>query len=235
MGETIRARSAARRSGPGRRPAALAAALAWLCQACGPETPPEPAPPPAADAQAEAAPAEPAEPAAPQPAPAVSEPFRAALSALVGAVGPWTDVHARVWTEPDPVPDDGTYAVRFRAECGGCEALLFAIDAKRYQIALLYPNPYEPAEPLEAGAVRQVPSSAEHYSLRAVGGQGMDMLKLFVVRGDPGFPPTAFQSWAATPEEPERVAELAAFLEGLGARTFGTAEVPLRIAGPGGR
>ena len=43
----------------------------------------------------------------------------------------------------------------------------------------------------------------------------MDLLKLFVARDDFGFPPIGVDSWTATPAQPERVAELARFLESV--------------------
>ena len=57
----------------------------------------------------------------------------------------------------------------------------------------------------------------------------MDFLKLFVIRGGFDFPPDPSQSWYATPDEPERVAELAAFLQGLEGKQWGSAATPLHI------
>jgi hypothetical protein len=168
-------------------------------------------------------------PAAQRPLPeaAADGSFAAVRKALLGAVGPWGEAGARIWTEPDPVPNDATYLVGFEAQCD-CAALIFSVDGSADDLSLLYPNPYEPPVPLAAGESVEIPSSSS-YSLRAVGGQGMDFLKLFVVRGEFDFPPDPSQSWYATPEEPERIAELAAFLRGLEGRQWDSAAVPLHI------
>jgi len=163
----------------------------------------------------------------PPPEEAADGSFEAVRKALLGAAGPWEEAGARIWTEPDPVPNDATYVVRFEAQCD-CAAVIFSVDGSADDISLLYPNPYESPSPLAAGETVEIPSSSS-YSLRAVGGQGMDFIKLFVVRGELGFPPDPSQSWYATPEETERVAELAAFLQGLEGAEWGSAATPLHI------
>ena len=82
--------------------------------------------------------------------------------------------------------------------------------------------------PLVAGKTVEIPSSSA-YALRAVGGQGMDFLKLFVIRGEFAFPPDGAQSWYSTPEEPERVAELAALLKRLEGQQWESVAAPLHI------
>jgi class 3 adenylate cyclase len=192
----------------------------------------EPAAPPATepDGEAEVGDFESAlSPAAERPLPeeATDGSFEAVRKALLGAAGPWEEAGARIWTEPDPVPNDATYVVRFDAKCD-CAAVIFSVDGSADDISLLYPNPYESPAPLAAGETVEIPSSSS-YSLRAVGGQGMDFLKLFVVRGELDFPPDPSQSWYATPEETERVAELAAFLQRLKGEQWGSAATPLHI------
>jgi class 3 adenylate cyclase len=163
----------------------------------------------------------------PLPEKVIDGSFAAVRKALLGAAGPWGEAGARIWTDPDPVADDATYIVRFEALCD-CAALVFSVDGSTEDISLLYPNPYESPAPLAAGETVQIPSSST-YSLRAVGGQGMDFLKLFVIRGEFAFPPDPSKSWYATPDEPERVAELAAFLRGLEGRDWDSAATPLHI------
>jgi hypothetical protein len=153
--------------------------------------------------------------------------FDAVRNALLGASGSWGEAGARIWTEPNPVPNDETYLVRFEAQCD-CAVLIFSVDGSADDISLLYPNEYEPPAPLVAGETVEIPSSSD-YSLRAVGGQGMDLIKLFVVRGEFDFPPDPKQSWYATPDEPERVAELIAFLRGLEEEQWDAAATPLHI------
>jgi class 3 adenylate cyclase len=153
--------------------------------------------------------------------------FEAVRKALLGAAGPWGESGARIWTDPNPVPNDATYRVRFEAQCD-CAVVVFAVDGSAEDISLLYPNPYEPPELLASGETVEIPSSSA-YSLRAVGGEGMDFLKLFVISGDFGFPPDPSQSWYATPEEPERLAELAAFLGRLEGERWDSVAAPLHI------
>jgi len=163
----------------------------------------------------------------PVPEEAADGSFGAVRKVLLGVAGPWGEAGARIWTEPDPVPNDSTYLVRFEAQCD-CSVVIFSVDGSSEDISLLYPNPYEPPAPLAPGETVEIPSSSS-YSLRAVGGQGMDFLKLFVTSGDFGFPPDPSQSWYATPDEPKRVAELAAFLERLKGEQWDSAATPLHI------
>jgi len=188
----------------------------------------EPAAPPASEPEVENL-GSALNPAAARPLPekAADGSFDAVRRALLGAAGPWDEAHARIWTEPDPVPNDTTYVVRFEAQCD-CSAVVFSVDGSEDDISLLYPNPYESPAPLAAGETVEIPSTSR-YSLRAVGGEGMDFIKLFVVRGELGFPPDPSQSWYATPDQTERVAELAAFLRGLQGEQWGSAATPLHI------
>ena len=153
--------------------------------------------------------------------------FQAARNALLGAAGPWRAADARVWTLPDPVPNQKTYQVFFEARCD-CQALLFAVDASTDEINLLYPNPFEPVARLAPGESRAIPSSRE-YSLRAVGGEGMDILMLFVTPGEFAFPGETEQAWGASPQTPERVAELTSFLESLDGTEWASAATTLQI------
>jgi class 3 adenylate cyclase len=196
-----------------------------------PAAPRAAAPRPAGEERAPAeASAERAKPSLEQapPTPVAPGSFAAVRKTLLGAVGTWAEARPRVWTEPDPVPDRATYRVRFEANCE-CSALLFAVDDSGDDIVLLYPNPYEPVRRLAPGEVLEIPSS-DAYQLRAVGGQGMDLLKLLVTREAIDFPAVAFQSWAATPHAPERVAELEQLLDGLDGHDWAAAVTPLHIA-----
>jgi class 3 adenylate cyclase len=167
-------------------------------------------------------------PAKPRPVAEIeADSFEAVRKALLGAAGPWGESGVRLWVEPDPVPNDSTYVVRFEAQCD-CAVLIFSVDGSGDDISLLYPNPFEQPDPLAAGETVEIPSSSD-YSLRAVGGEGMDFLKVFVSPKDFRFPPNPAKSWYATPEEPERLAELAAFLEGLSERQWASAATPLHI------
>lgn len=153
--------------------------------------------------------------------------FGGVMKSLLGAEGSWSGAQARVWIEPDPVPDGGLYEVHFEAQCA-CSALLFAIDGAHGEITLVYPNPFESPSALAPGEARTLPSSGS-YKLRAVGGAGLDILKLVVAEGDLGFPADAEQAWAASKDEPERLAELSALLGRLDGR-WATADASLRIA-----
>jgi hypothetical protein len=57
----------------------------------------------------------------------------------------------------------------------------------------------------------------------------MDLLKLFVTRGEFAFPPDPGREWRATPEQPRALAELADFLAGLEGVAWGSALTPLEI------
>lgn len=160
-----------------------------------------------------------------EPLPRVA--FAEARERLLSAVGPWRGAGARLWTEPRPVAAGASYRLRLEVQCD-CAALVFAIDGSSDEIALLYPNAYEPPRRLAAGEVREIPSS-DRYALRAVGEGGLDVLKLFVTPGDFAFPPRGARAWAATPGEPAAVAELAAFLAGLEGRAWAAVATPLEI------
>jgi hypothetical protein len=174
--------------------------------------------------------AKPMPPAATQVA-AVAPPsalaFDALRRALLARVGPLGEVHAVVDTDPNPVPNDQTYHVVFEAQCD-CDAMLFAIDGSKDEIALLYPNPYDPAQRLARGERRKLPSG-DKYKFRAVGGEGIDMLKLFVTPGQFDFPEANINAWSATPADPERLAELARWLDTLERIPFATSVTPLQI------
>jgi len=147
--------------------------------------------------------------------------------ALLGAAGSGGEAEARVWTEPDPVPNDTTDSVRFQAKCD-CSVLLFSVAGSGDDISLLYPNPYEPPRPLTPGEPVEIPSTPS-YSLRAVGGEGLDYLKIFVSAEPFSFPPDPTQSWYVTPEEPQHLEELAAFLDSLEGGRWDSAATPLQI------
>jgi hypothetical protein len=55
------------------------------------------------------------------------------------------------------------------------------------------------------------------------------MLKLFVTPREFSFPPANINSWEATPRKPERLAELARWLDSLEEIPFGTSVAPLQI------
>jgi len=153
--------------------------------------------------------------------------FASVRKALLGAAGSWGEPEARVWTEPDPVPNDTTYSVRFQAQCD-CSVLLFSVAGSGDDISLLYPNPYEPPRTLTPGEPVEIPSTPS-YSLRAVGGEGLDYLKIFVSAEPFSFPPDPTQSWYVTPEEPQHLEELAAFLDSLEGGRWDSAATPLQI------
>ena len=224
------------------------AALAWSLQG---RTPGAPSSPKAIAAPVQPAPdrqpvlAEPrVEPPAAQP-PAVAPPvvapapvvaavtppaalaFDAVRRALLARVGPFGEAHARVETDPNPVPNDEKYQIVFEAQCD-CEAMLFAIDGSKDEIALLYPNPYDPPRRLVPGEQRRLPGT-DAYSFRAVGGEGVDMLKLFVTPREFSFPLANINAWEAAPKKPERLGELARWLDSLEKIPFATSVTPLQI------
>jgi len=160
-------------------------------------------------------------------APPAALAFDALRRALLARVGPWGEARARVETNPNPVPNDEKYQIVFEAQCD-CEAMLFAVDGSTDEIALLYPNPYDPPRRLEPGERRSLPSTGA-YSFRAVGGEGVDMLKLFVTPREFSFPAANINSWVASPRTPERLAELARWLDSLEKIPFATAVTPLQI------
>jgi len=153
--------------------------------------------------------------------------FNAVRKTILEAEGTWDESSVRVWTEPSPVPNDSTYSVRFEAQCD-CSVLIFTVDGSGDEVSLLYPNPFEPPKRLVAGETVEIPSSPS-YSLRAVGGGGMDFLKIFVSDGDFGFPADASESWYATPDQPDRVAELAALLARIEGQQWDSAATALQI------
>jgi class 3 adenylate cyclase len=234
------------------------AALAWSLQGRTPEAPsspkalhapaqPEPERQPARAEPIALAPAaqpsevSPVSPVAPPVAPPVVAPapvvaavkppaglaFDAVRRALLARVGPYAEAHARVETDPNPVPNDEKYQVVFEAQCD-CEAMLFAIDGSKDEIALLYPNPYDPPRRLVPGEQRRLPGT-DAYAFRAVGGEGVDMLKLFVTPREFSFPPANINAWAASPSRPERLGELARWLDSLEKIPFATSVTPLQI------
>ncbi len=134
---------------------------------------------------------------------------------------------ARVWTLPDPVENDAIYRVGIEADCA-CSALLFSVSATSDEIALLYPNLFQINSRLEAGAPVEVPSTPE-WTLRAVGGEGVDVLELLIFSEPPAFPSDRSSSWLAAPDRPDRIAELEALLEALQTGEWGVATTTLRI------
>ena len=175
-----------------------------------------------------------AQPQAPAPAPKVASvtppaelAFDAVRRALLSRVGPFGEARARVETDPNPVPNEEKYQIVFEAQCD-CEAMLFAVDGNKDEIALLYPNPFDPARRLKPGEKRSLPGTAA-YSFRAVGGEGVDMLKLFVTPREFEFPPANINAWEASPRKPERLAELARWLDSLEQIPFATSVAPLQI------
>jgi class 3 adenylate cyclase len=230
------------------------AALAWSLQGRTPGAPSSPkalhaaakpdAPTPQPAPVQEAPRAEPAVVQPPPVAPPVAQPpapaprvaavtppaelaFDAVRRALLARVGPFGEARARVETDPNPVPNEEKYQIVFEAQCD-CEAMLFAVDGNKDEIALLYPNPFDPARRLKPGEKRSLPGTAA-YSFRAVGGEGVDMLKLFVTPREFSFPPANINAWEASPRKPERLAELARWLDSLEEIPFATSVTPLQI------
>jgi hypothetical protein len=146
---------------------------------------------------------------------------------LLNATGSWEGSAARLWTEPSPVPNDTTYKVRFEAKCD-CAVLIFTVAGSGDEISLLYPNPFEPPKRLVVGEMVEIPAS-DSYSLRAVGGGGLDVLKIFVSDEDFHFPPDPAESWYVTPENAQQVAELTSFLARIEGQHWDSVTTPLQI------
>jgi class 3 adenylate cyclase len=183
-----------------------------------------PAPAPAAVQQPSPAPAPAPKLAAVTPPAEVA--FDAVRRALLSRVGPYGEARARVETDPNPVPNEQKYQIVFEAQCD-CEAMLFAVDGNKDEIALLYPNPYDHPRRLAPGEQRRLGGSG--YSFVAEGGEGVDMLKLFVTPRQFSFPEANINAWTATPRKPERLAELARWLDSLEKIPFATSVTPLQI------
>ena len=137
------------------------------------------------------------------------------------------DFAARVWTIPDPVKDNAVYRLGIEADCA-CTALLFTINGSEDEISLLYPNPFHTDGSIQAGEVLKVPSSNEFF-LRAVGGEGIDEMKLIVVDRPLSLGASPGETWSATPEQAERVAELETLLATIGTLDWDSASAPLQI------
>jgi serine/threonine-protein kinase len=193
------------------------------------EAQPAPAPPAVAEPTPRGpAPVEPAGAAAPEVPPApIARDFAGVRQALERAQGPNAALRARVWTEPDPVRDGDSYALLASADCA-CEVLVFLLDGREERVDLLYPNVFEPPRPLARGAALRIPSSGE-YKLTAVGGAGVDVIKVIVAEEPLGFWTGERGTWDATPAAPERVAELRALLQRLRDRDWASASTTLRI------
>jgi class 3 adenylate cyclase len=152
----------------------------------------------------------------------------------------------RVWTDPDPVDNDTHYSVWVEADCD-CTVLLFSVDGSDDEIVLLHPNPFSIDGAASAGTPLQIPAENSFY-LRAVGGEGIDVLKLIVLEepvpfveerirnwtgaGDWSRDERAKHIWSATPEQSERVAELAAMVRQLETVVWDEAAAPLQITQP---
>lgn len=151
--------------------------------------------------------------------------FAAVRDRLLGLEGK-SDFRPGVWTIPDPVKDNAVYRVGIEADCS-CTALLFAIDGSADAISLLYPNPFHLDASMQAGEVLKIPSSGE-WIMRAVGGEGIDTMTLIVVDGSIEFG-VADEIWSATPDQPERVAELEALLAKIETLDWDAVSAPLQI------
>jgi class 3 adenylate cyclase len=138
-----------------------------------------------------------------------------------------TGLGARVWTIPDPVKNGAAYQVGFEADCD-CTVLLFAVNGMTEEIALLYPNSFEPRAQITRGETFRIPSSPE-WRLRAMGREGVDVLKLIAVEGALDFPGDRSEPWVVTPDQIDRVDELRAMLEQIRAGAWGAATAPLKI------
>jgi class 3 adenylate cyclase len=138
-----------------------------------------------------------------------------------------TELGARVRTIPDPVKEGALYQVEFEADCD-CSVLLFAVNGMTEEIALLYPNIFEPHARIARGVTVRIPSSPE-WRLRAVGGVGIDVLKLIAVEAELAFPGDRSEPWVVRPDQSDRVEELRALLERVQAGVWGAATAPLQI------
>ena len=81
---------------------------------------------------------------------------------------------------------------------------------------MLYPNPYDGLERMQAGTAVTIPAS--DYEFEAVRDVASDELRLIVVDGWPDFPPASAGFWTATwllPEGGAQLAALRARLEGM--------------------
>ncbi len=148
------------------------------------------------------------------------------VNTAVGSAGR-SDFSPRVWTIPDPVKDNSLYHIGIEANCN-CNVLLFAIDGSADVISLLYPNPFDSEGSIQSGGVIKVPSS-EQWMLRAVGGEGIDEIVLLVVDSPIEFGLSSDEAWSATPDEPERAAELETLLEAIETLGWDGAAAPLQI------
>jgi class 3 adenylate cyclase len=137
------------------------------------------------------------------------------------------DLGVRVRTIPDPVNNGALYQVEFEADCD-CSVLLFAANAMTEEIALLYPNNFEPKARITRGAKIRIPSSPE-WRLRAVGSEGVDVLVLIAVQAVLAFPADRGEPWVVRPDHGDRVEELAKLLERVQADIWGAAEARLQI------
>ncbi len=133
----------------------------------------------------------------------------------------------RVRTIPDPVKSGALYQVEFEVDCD-CSVLLFAANAMTEEIALLYPNNFEPEARITRGARIRIPSPPE-WRLRAVGSEGVDVLVLIAVRAVLAFPADRGEPWVVRPDQVDRVEELAKLLERVQADTWGAARARLQI------
>jgi len=203
----------------------VALAVGWLFARSTPEGDAQPADARESVARAGVGPAA-------APSPAISEAevravaFAAVREKLLSLDGK-SDFAARVWTIPDPVRDETFYHVGIDANCA-CTALLFAVDGSADEISLLYPNSFHTEGSIRAGEVLEIPASGE-FSLRAVGGEGIDELKLIVVDGLLELGASPGEAWSATPAQAARVAELETLLAAMETFEWDSATAPLQI------
>jgi len=186
-----------------------------LAEAASGETPPVGAGPPAA-------PVSPAIDEAPTPETAFAA-VRRKLLTLEGKGG----LAARIWTIPDPVKNDAAYQVGIETGCD-CTALLFSIDGSTDAITLLYPNPFHPDASIRGGEALEIPASGE-WIMRAVGGEGIDVIKLIVVDGPVELADLSEEAWSVTPTQTERIAELETLLASIQSQEWDAAAAPLQI------
>jgi hypothetical protein len=134
---------------------------------------------------------------------------------------------ARVWTIPDPVETGTIYRIGIAASCA-CTALLFSVSETSGEIALLFPNPYQPNSALQPNRPVELPSNPE-WTLRAEGGSGVDVLKLVLLAEPIAFPSDRSRAWVATADRPDRIEELDALLAAIEPGAGMAAATPLRI------
>jgi hypothetical protein len=119
---------------------------------------------------------------------------------------------------PEQVPDGAPYRIRLEADCA-CYPYVFLLDADAKSIELLYPNAYDRPKAIAPGAPFEIPSPAAQlfhpYQLVAEAGVGIDRIRVLLLPEPAPFSGDVEGGWSASPETPERMAELRRLLDHL--------------------